>query len=219
MRFPNEGVCAVVFQGDAPEFSEGVFSGIEADAYYPLTNATWNGDVRKNYGGVINWSGGEKISIVEQPETLECSVGGEAVLEIPVEGLPIYWVWQYKAVNADEWIDFPLNKNGAESVSFSVSKEDNGKLIRCIISDAFGNTEISDAAQINVIGSGGTMGDLTGDGKVAMGDVVKLARAVAGNITLTDAEKKLADVTGDGKVAMGDVVKIARFVAGDLKNL
>lgn len=63
------------------------------------------------------------------------------------------------------------------------------------------------------------MGDVTGDGVVAMGDVVKVARAVAGNIILTEDEKKAADVTGDNVIAMGDVVKIARYVAGSVKEL
>lgn len=62
-------------------------------------------------------------------------------------------------------------------------------------------------------------GDVTGDGQVAMGDVVKLARAVAGNTILTDTEKDAGDVTGDGQIAMGDVVKLARFVAGTIKEL
>lgn len=62
-------------------------------------------------------------------------------------------------------------------------------------------------------------GDVTGDGEVAMGDVVKVARAVAGSVTLTDGEKIAADVTGDGDVAMGDVVRIARFVAGSITEL
>ena len=67
--------------------------------------------------------------------------------------------------------------------------------------------------------TGGIMGDVTSDGMVGMDDVVKLARAVAGNITLNEREEKLADVTGDGEVAMGDVVKIARFVAGAISYL
>ncbi len=62
-------------------------------------------------------------------------------------------------------------------------------------------------------------GDVTGNGEVAMGDVIKTARAVSGSVTLTDEEKAAADVTGDGDVAMGDVVKMARFVAGSIKSL
>ncbi|MBQ9867752.1 MAG: Ig-like domain-containing protein [Lachnospiraceae bacterium] len=77
------------------------------------------------------------------------------------------------------------------------------------VSFAAGNVTVSDKVK----------GDLTGDGSVAMGDVVKLARAVAGYITLTEEEIALADVTGDGAVAMGDVVKIARYVAGYIDSL
>ncbi len=62
-------------------------------------------------------------------------------------------------------------------------------------------------------------GDATGDGVVAMGDVIKTARAVAGGINLSDKEKTAADVTGDGDIGMGDVVKLARFVAGSISEL
>ena len=65
----------------------------------------------------------------------------------------------------------------------------------------------------------GRLGDVTGDGEIAMGDVVKLARAVAGYTTLTPQEKTLGDVTGDGEIAMGDVVKLARYVAGYISSL
>jgi uncharacterized repeat protein (TIGR02543 family) len=62
-------------------------------------------------------------------------------------------------------------------------------------------------------------GDVTGDGKVTMGDVVKLSRAVSGYTTLTEQEQSQGDVTGDGKVTMGDVVKVARYVAGYITSL
>lgn len=62
-------------------------------------------------------------------------------------------------------------------------------------------------------------GDLTGDGEIGMGDVVMLARAVAGNITLTEEQKAVADVTGSGDFAMGDVVRLARYVAGVIPEL
>nr|MCR5507177.1 BspA family leucine-rich repeat surface protein [Lachnospiraceae bacterium] len=65
----------------------------------------------------------------------------------------------------------------------------------------------------------GKKGDVTGDGDVGMGDVVKVARAVNGSLTLTDEEIELADVTGDREVGMGDVVKIARFVSGSIDSL
>ena len=65
----------------------------------------------------------------------------------------------------------------------------------------------------------GIRGDVTGDGVVAINDVVKVARAVAGSLTLTEAERTVADVTGDGVIAINDVVKLARYVAGSIATL
>ena len=65
----------------------------------------------------------------------------------------------------------------------------------------------------------GVRGDVTGDGDVAINDVVKVARAVARKITLTESERALADVTGDGFIAINDVVKLARYVAGSIASL
>ncbi|HEY3285261.1 MAG TPA: dockerin type I domain-containing protein [Armatimonadota bacterium] len=57
-------------------------------------------------------------------------------------------------------------------------------------------------------------GDLNGDGKVSITDVVTALRGVAGLVTLTDAQKLAADVNGDGKFNISDVVMMLRFVAG-----
>ena len=60
----------------------------------------------------------------------------------------------------------------------------------------------------------GSSGDLTGDNKVTMADVLRLARGAAGYVTLTEQEQKAGDVTGDGKITMADVIRIARYAAG-----
>ena len=57
-------------------------------------------------------------------------------------------------------------------------------------------------------------GDLTGDGKVTMVDVLRLARGAASYVTLTEQEQKAGDVTGDGKITMADVIRVARSAAG-----
>ena len=65
----------------------------------------------------------------------------------------------------------------------------------------------------------GNRGDVTGDGEIDMGDVLRLARAVAEYTTLTPQEKALGDVTGDGEITISDVVKLARYVAGYITSL
>lgn len=65
----------------------------------------------------------------------------------------------------------------------------------------------------------GQLGDVTGDGRIAINDVVKLAQSVAGYTTLTSQEQALADVTHDGRIAINDVVKLAQYVAGYITSL
>lgn len=64
-----------------------------------------------------------------------------------------------------------------------------------------------------------TLGDLNGDGKVTMADVIRLARGVSNYATLTEQEQALADVTGDGKITMSDVLRLARYAAGYISSL
>ena len=53
-------------------------------------------------------------------------------------------------------------------------------------------------------------GDLTGDGKLQNGDLIKLVRYRVELITLEEPYKLAADVNGDGKVADSDIIKLAR---------
>ena len=59
-------------------------------------------------------------------------------------------------------------------------------------------------------------GDVTGDGKVNVQDVAKLAKAALNLVTLTDTEKKAGDVTGDGKINVQDVAKVAKAALGKI---
>ena len=60
-------------------------------------------------------------------------------------------------------------------------------------------------------------GDVTGDGKVNIGDAGKLYAHVRGSVLLTDATALFqADITGDGNINMGDVAKIYAQVRATL---
>lgn len=45
----------IYFRGNAPTITETVFSGVEANAYYPEADDTWTNEKRQNYGGTLNW--------------------------------------------------------------------------------------------------------------------------------------------------------------------
>ena len=64
----------------------------------------------------------------------------------------------------------------------------------------------------------GLIGDISGDGRVNMGDVAKLYAHIKGTSILTD-ETGLdrCDISGDGKVNMGDVAKLYAHIKGTNK--
>ena len=57
-------------------------------------------------------------------------------------------------------------------------------------------------------------GDINGDGRISIIDVVAIQSHVVGKQTLTGAYEKAADLNGDGKISILDVVKAARVVVG-----
>ena len=62
-------------------------------------------------------------------------------------------------------------------------------------------------------------GDLTGDGKADISDLMMLAQAVNGRTSLTAEQSTAADVTGDGKADIADLMKLAQFVNGKIDTL
>ena len=58
-----------------------------------------------------------------------------------------------------------------------------------------------------------TFGDVTGDFKVTMEDVVMLQKYIADLIIFSDKQKAAADVTHDDDITMLDVTSIQKFIA------
>ena len=59
-----------------------------------------------------------------------------------------------------------------------------------------------------------TRGDVSGDGKVSMMDLLVLRKYLAGITELTETQMKAADVNNDGKVSMMDVLWLRQYLAG-----
>src|SRR5574344_1949242 len=58
-----------------------------------------------------------------------------------------------------------------------------------------------------------TKGDLNGDGKVAVADVVILQKSIAKLFTLNSEQSSMADYNGDGKITVSDTVAIQKEIA------
>ncbi len=58
-------------------------------------------------------------------------------------------------------------------------------------------------------------GDITGEGKVNMGDVARLYSHIRGTSPITDPDAlAAADVTGDGKINLGDTARVLAHITG-----
>ena len=58
------------------------------------------------------------------------------------------------------------------------------------------------------------MGDVSGDGRINMGDVSKLYAHIKGTNILTGDTLFVADISGDGRINMGDVSKLYAHIKG-----
>ena len=70
-----------------------------------------------------------------------------------------------------------------------------------------------------VIGDGVLKGDVNGDGKIKMNDVMAIYNYLMGNVEFSNDQFMAADVTNDGKIKMNDVMKVYNYVMGDIDSL
>ena len=73
-----------------------------------------------------------------------------------------------------------------------------------------GMTAVSSSATVTIV----VTGDVSGDGKITITDVVKLQKSVVGSGSLSGAYAKAADINGDGKITITDVVQAAQVTVG-----
>ena len=73
-----------------------------------------------------------------------------------------------------------------------------------------GMTAANGAASVTIV----VTGDVSGDGKITITDVVKLQSSVTGANRLSGAYAAAADINGDGKVTITDVVQAAQITVG-----
>ncbi len=73
-----------------------------------------------------------------------------------------------------------------------------------------GMTASSSSASVTIV----VTGDVSGDGKITITDVVKLQNSVVGANSLSGAYAKAADINGDGKITITDVVQAAQVTVG-----
>lgn len=61
-------------------------------------------------------------------------------------------------------------------------------------------------------------GDVNGDEKISLGDILMIRDHMLGRTELTDAQLQAADVNGDNRVSLGDIVMIRDYMLGRISS-
>ncbi len=87
------------------------------------------------------------LSITSQPEDAMGKTGDIATFTVTAEGYGLSYQWQYSTDGGETWTDSAAKA----SVTCTINRTSNGRQYRCIITDKYGQTVISDTASITWI--------------------------------------------------------------------
>lgn len=92
-----------------------------------------------------------RISIINQPQNIECEPGEAAVFTVSAEGKGLAYQWEYSKDGGATWIT-PAGST-AKTAAYTITptiKSMSGRVVRCTITDTNGNTAVSDTAVLTV---------------------------------------------------------------------
>ena len=102
-----------------------------------------------------------RLFIAGQPESITASEGQEVTFSISANGgeQPYRFQWQ-RLTKANQWTNIP----GADQDTYrieSVTSEQNGLTVRCVVTDQFGDSVTSDSATLFILPQTGDRSQLT----------------------------------------------------------
>ena len=102
-----------------------------------------------------------RLFIAGQPESISVSEGMGAAFSVTAGGgeAPYRYQWQ-RMTRTDQWTDIP----GADQDTYrveSVTSEQNGLTVRCVVTDQYGDSVASDSAELIVLPQTGDRSQLT----------------------------------------------------------
>ncbi|MCL2099923.1 MAG: dockerin type I domain-containing protein, partial [Oscillospiraceae bacterium] len=152
----------------------------------------------------------EKSYILISPAAANISKGG--VLQFTAvesdDGTPANVIW---SVSGNKSSGTVINTNGLLTVDENETAE--VLTVTAVCADDYSRYS---NVTVNIISNQTTIlpGDVNGDDKVDMADLVALARHIAGLETITPALLPAADTNRDNRVNIADLIRLARYLAG-----
>ena len=125
------------------------------------------------------------VKITSQPTDVKTSVGKIASFKVVAEGVGLKYQWQTSSSNGAKWGNTSLSGNNTALLSFSAPATYDGRLYRCVITDAKGNTVVSEAAKLSI-------GEATGD------SIIINAQPKDVSVAAGSATSFIVEATGEG---------------------
>ena len=120
------------------------------------------------------------LKITEQPEDVT-ALSGTAFFAVEISGgIDVNYQWQYRTAKTG-WTDTTLTGFDTDTLKVAITATTNGRQYRCVVTDAYGGEEISDAATLTM-GSGLKITEQPGDQSVAIGETVAFTVEAEGEI-------------------------------------
>ena len=158
------------------------------------------------------------LAVLADPESANVFAGTPVSFYTMAAGkYDLFYRWQYSDDNGAAWTDTDCD---TYKLTVTADAALNGRLYRCVVTDAGGNTVTSDAAKLSIDGAspkpeGYHPGDLNGDGQVDVSDVVLLARFLTEDkdVVISSIGVINADVDGNGNAGIEDVTLMLQYIA------
>ena len=91
----------------------------------------------------------DAIVITKQPQNANVEVKQTAQFSVEASGENLTYLWQYKYVGSDEWVNWATKKTAEIAVAYNANRD--GMSLRCMITDGKGNTAYSAEAVMTYI--------------------------------------------------------------------
>ena len=86
------------------------------------------------------------IEILNQPQDTTVAEGKTAYFSVTATGFGLTYLWQYKKADSTKWVNWTSKTTSSISVAYNASR--NGMKLRCVITDGYGTSSISDEATL-----------------------------------------------------------------------
>ena len=90
-----------------------------------------------------------RLAIVTQPTDQTVADGSEATFRIKAEGTGLSYQWE-TSYDGEKWTRSGAASAKTEAYTFKAGKSQNGRLQRCVVKDADGNSVVSEGAKLNI---------------------------------------------------------------------